>query len=226
MVVVQELKQFKDWDKAPVKLEKIANLLFDWNLYPRKALDNQTVRSYAKALKTGSNFPPIKVGLFKGEKIVVDGFHRTHSRILLKIDYVECAELTFDSEAELFAEAVKSNSAHGKGFTELEVKASIRRLRNYKFDVKDITSIMHVPASEIRRESNSPITTITLPSGKKLPCIKVRPGRHGEQGLTCIKNALVIVAAWANKNKIPDEPPFRQLVTRAKLALEKVQLHA
>jgi len=216
----------KDWDKALTKLEKIADLLFDWNIYPRKEVDNQVVRAYAKALKSGSIFPPIKVGLFKGQKIVVDGFHRVHSRILLKTAYVECKELAFQSEAELFAEAVRLNSSHGKTFTDIEVKASIRRLQRYNFSIKDIVSIVHIPASAIRQESTKPITILTLPSGKKLSCVKVNPGEHGVHGLICLKNALIIVSNWAEEQKIPDEPTFRELVARARVALKKVQFNA
>jgi len=213
----------KDWDKAPIKLVKIADLLFDWDIYPRKEVDKQVVRAYAKALKTGSIFPPIKVGLFKGQKIIVDGFHRADSRILLNIAYIECSILPFQSEAELFAEAVRLNSSHGKTFTEVEMRASIRRLQKYKFDVKDIVSIVHMPASEIRQESTKPITVLTLPSGKKLSCVKVRPGRHGVHGLICLKNALTIVINWAEEEEIPDEPPFRELVAQARMALKKMR---
>jgi len=215
----------KDWDKAPIKLEKIADLLFDWNIYPRKEVDNRVVRSYAKALKSGSEFPAINVGLFSGQKIVVDGFHRAHSRILLKIEYINCHVLPFQSEAELFAEAVRCNSSHGKTFTDVEIRASIRRLQRYKFDVKDIVSIVHMPASIITRESTKPITTITLPSGKKLSCVKVKPGTHGVHGLICLKNALLIVCNWAEKQKIPtDEPVITKLVARAREALRKAQV--
>jgi len=216
----------KDWDKAPIKLEKIADLLFDWNIYPRKEVDKQVVSNYAKALKSGSTFPPIRVGLLNGEKIVVDGFHRAHSRILLNITYIECSTLHFQSEAELFVEAVRLNSSHGKAFTDVEVRASIRRLRRYNFDLKDIVSIVHVPASAIRSESTKPITILTLPSGKKLSCVKVRPGEHGVHGLTCLKNALIIVANWAEEQKIPDDPAFKELVDQALVALRKVQFNA
>jgi len=216
----------KDWDKAPIKLEKIADLLFDWTIYPRKEVDKQVVSNYAKALKSGSTFPPIRVGLLNGEKIVVDGFHRAHSRILLSIAYIECSTLRFQSEAELFAEAVRLNSSHGKAFTDIEVRASVRRLRRYNFDVKDIMSIVHVPASAIRSESTKPITILTLPSGKKLSCVKVRPGKHGVHGLTCLKNALIIVANWAEEQKIPDDPAFKELVDQALVALRKVRFNA
>jgi hypothetical protein len=216
----------KDWDKAPTKLEKIADLLFDWNIYPRKEVNNQTVKAYAKALKSGSTFPPIRVGLFKGQKIVVDGFHRAHSRIFLKIAYIECSTLPFQNEAELFAEAVRLNSSHGKTFTEIEVKASIRRLQRYNFNIKDIVSIVHIPASAIRQESTKPITILTLPSGKKLSCVKVKPGEHGVHGLICLKNALIIVSEWAEEKEIPDEPSFRELVARTSAALKKVRFNA
>jgi len=217
----------RDWDKAPVRLEKIANLLFDWNIYPRKEVDNQVVRAYAKALQTGSVFPPIKVGLFNEQKIVIDGFHRAHSRILLNIAYIECSILHFQSEAELFAEAVRLNSSHGKAFTDVEMKASIRRLQRYNFNVKDIVSIVHIPASSIRRESTKPITVLTLPSGKKLSCVKVKPGTHGVHGLICLKNALTIVVNWAEEEKIPkDDHDIKELVVQAREALEKVRFNA
>jgi hypothetical protein len=223
MVQTKEQSNYsvKDWDKAPARLEKIADLLFDYNLYPRKEIDQKKVRDYAKAMKTGANFPPIRVGSFEENKIVIDGFHRAHARILLKIDYIECLILPFQSEAELFAEAVRANSSHGKPFTEIEVKANIRRLRRYNFDPKDIVNIIHVPASEIRSESTKPILVLTTPSGRKLSCLKVRPGKEGVHGLTCLKNALTIVANWAEEEKVPDDPIFRELVERVQGALKK-----
>ena len=204
-----------------MRLEKIADLLFDYNLYPRKEIDKQKINDYAKAMKTGATFPPIKVGLFEGNKIVIDGFHRAHARIQLKIEYIECQSLQFQSEAELFAEAVRANSSHGKPFTAIEVKANIRRLRRYNFDPKDIVNIVHIPASEIRSESTKPILVLTLPSGKKLSCLKVRPGRDGVYGLSCLRNALTIVANWAEEEKIPNDQVFKALVERVQGALNK-----
>ena len=63
----------KDWSSAPIRLEKIDELVFDWRLYPRKSIDYRIVYRYAKALKAGAVFPPIKVGLLNGVKIIVDG---------------------------------------------------------------------------------------------------------------------------------------------------------
>jgi len=215
----------KDWDRAPVSLEKIQNLVMDWRLYPRKEVDQTVVRNYARALQAGANFPYIKVGVLNGRKIIVDGVHRVRSRELLNIDYIECAILKFNGEAELFAEAVRWNSSHGKGLCEDELQASIKRLQRYKFDPNDIVTICHVPASEILSEMTRPITSVTLPSGKRVPCTKVKPGEAGIHGLLCLKSALMIVCNWAELNKIPtDEPVIRDLVARVRAALKKVQV--
>ena len=213
----------KDWDRASVSVEKISNIVVDLSLYPRSQVDQAVVENYARALRAGANFPCVKIGILAGRKIVVDGLHRIRSRELCKIDYVDCMILQFQSEAELFAEAVRLNSSHGKGFCETELKANIRRLQRYKFDTTEIVAICHVPAAEITREISRPILNVTLPSGKKLVCINVKPGERGVDGLICLKNALLITCNWAESQKIPDEPPFKELVTRAREALGKVR---
>jgi hypothetical protein len=215
----------KNWDRAPVSLEKIRDLVLDWRLYPRNQVDQVVIENYARALRAGANFPYVNVGILAGKKIIVDGVHRIRSRELLKIDYVECAILHFQSEAELFAEAVRRNSGHGKAFCEAELKANIKRLQRYKFDTDDIVAICHVPASEITRETARPITSVTLPNGKKLSCIDVKPGEGGVHGLICLKNALIIVCNWSESGKIPDDSPFKELVVRARLALGKVRFN-
>jgi hypothetical protein len=215
----------KDWDKAPVSVEKIRDLVLDWRLYPRQQVDHIVVDNYARSLRAGANFPPVKVGILAGRKIIVDGVHRIRSREQLQIDYADCATLHFHTVAEVFGEAVRLNSSHGKGFCEAEFKANIRRLQRYKFDVKDIVTICHVPASEITRETIRPIISVTLPSGKKLSCTAVKPGEAGVHGLICLKNALMIVCNWAELGKIPEEPPFKELVARARVALGRVRFN-
>lgn len=218
----------KDWDKAPTKVEKIADLVLDFRLYPRKEIDRQVVKTYAKALEAGSVFPHVKVALFDGQKVIVDGFHRVESRILLKIDYADCSILPFQNEAELFAEAVRLNSDHGKGFTEIELKANIRRLQKYKFDVKDIVALAHVPASEIHKEAAAPITVLTSPSGKKIVCHAEEPHKTTESKnieLTQFKNALMLVCKWAEYGHISNHPELKKIVERTRSALGGVKFN-
>jgi len=212
----------KDWDRAPVRVEKIADLVFDWNLYPRKEVDHKNVvKNYARALKAGCVFPPVKVALFHGKKIIVDGVHRISSRKLLNIDYVDCVVLPFDSEAELFAEAVRLNSTHGKSFSVEELNANIKRLQKYNFDVKEIMALAHVPASEIYRES-APITVMKAPCGKNIYCSGQPNGRE----LVQFKKALMLIRDVARSGCIPaDDEFFKELVTQCRLALEKVRFN-
>jgi hypothetical protein len=215
-----------NWDKAHSSIEKIADLVMDWRLYPRKEVDHNVVNNYANAMLSGSAFPRVKIGIFARKKIIVDGVHRVSARKQLKIEYIDSAVMKFDSEALLFAEAVRLNSGHGKTFTEAELDANIRKLKKYKFNVNEIQSIVHVPASEITREFTRPITHITLPSGKRKACIEVKPGEAGVHGLICLKSALFIVCRWAEAGKIPSEPPFKELAERIRLALQKVRFNA
>jgi len=225
-----ELSQ-KDWDRAPVRIEKISDLTFDWSLYPRKEIDHtEVVRNYARALDAGCVFPTVKIGLFRGKKIIVDGVHRVSARKLKKIDYVDCSELPFENEAELFAEAVRLNAGHGKSFTETELKANIRRLQKFKFSVKDIQAITSVPASEIYRESAAPIITLTAPGGRKIHCNIQKVDCNGQPStheLIQFKNALMLIRDVARKGCIPmDDPYFKALVTQALSALRKVRFNA
>ncbi len=220
---------FKDWDRAPVRIEKLADLVFDWSLYPRKEIDQRVVENYARALDAGCVFPTLKVGVFKGQKILVDGVHRFSSRKLRKVEYAECSELPFSSEAELFAEAVRLNSGHGKGFSDVELKDNIARLKKFKFDVKDIVALVHVPAAEIYRESAAPIVTLTAPCGKRFHVDskngKVQPGLSGRE-LVELKNALVLFCSLAESGRFPlDDPVIKELVNRAHLDFERLRFH-
>jgi len=180
---------------------KIKDLTFDWRLYPRFEMDVAVVARYAAAMRCGVEFPPVRVGVFKGQNIVVDGLHRIRAREQLEIDYVDAVVRVFESEAALFAECVSLNSAHGKGFTGAELKANIRRLERYEFNVDEIVALTHVPASEFRREHALPFLVLTSPSGKKIS-VGHTPDPND---LVEFKNALKVCARWAESRMIPIE---------------------
>jgi len=210
----------KDWDKASVYTEKISDLVFDWSLYPRKEVDHKdVVRSYARALRAGCVFPTVKVGLFRGKKIIVDGVHRVGALKLNGVDYADCSELPFDSEAELFAEAVRLNSEHGKAFSEVELKANITRLKQYKFDVNEIVALTHVPATEIYREAAAPIHVLMSPCGRKIGV-----GHAPDPtDLVEFKNALKLCLKWADSGRVQlGNAETAALVIRSHLTFGKV----
>ena len=224
--MITQMQKIRDWDKASVYTEKISDLVFDWSLYPRKEVDHKdVVRSYARALKAGCVFPTIKVGLLEGKKIIVDGVHRARARQLNGLEDAECSELSFESKGELFAEAVRLNSEHGKAFSEIELKANITKLKEYKFSIHDIVAFTHVPANEIYRESAAPIAVLTSPSGRKVG-IGGR-GAPDSSGLIEFKNALKLCLRWAESGRVPIEgAETMSLVIRGHIAFGKVLSNA
>jgi hypothetical protein len=217
------------WTSSPCVL-KIADLIMDWKLYPRKEIDHVVAEKYAAAMRTGSVFPPIRIGLLNGKSIIVDGVHRVTARKLLNIEYMDAVVERFDSEADLFAEAVRLNAGHGKTFTDVELRENIKRLQKYKFSVKDIQTIVSVPASEIYKESAAPIVTLATPSGKKIHCNVQKvdcAGQPDVRELIQFKQALQLIRDVAQKGCIPkDDPYFKSLVTECRLALGKVRFNA
>jgi len=222
--MITQMPKTRDWDKAPVRREKISDLVLEWSLYPRMEVDHKdVVRSYARALRAGCVFPTVKVGLFRGKKILVDGVHRVRAHELNGIDCADCSELPFESEAELFAEAVRLNSDHGKAFSEVEVKANITRLKRYKFDVNEIVALTHVPATEIYREAAAPIHVLTSPSGRKIG-VGHAPDPND---LVEFKNALKLCLKWADSGKVQlGNAETAALVIRSHLAFGKVLSNA
>jgi hypothetical protein len=212
-----------DWDRAPVSVENLDDLVLDWDVYPRKSVDSSVAHRYALAYKAGSVFPPVKIGLFDGKKIIIDGAHRIGSRREMDLDHVDCAVLPFETKAELFAEAVKWNSDHGRPFEREEVKANIKRLKEFKFDVKDIVALTHVPASEIYREAAAAITVIRAPCGRKIYCNGT--GQPDYRELIEFKRALQTIRDVAGSGCIPDDALFRDLVRQCRDALGKVKFN-
>lgn len=216
-----------DWDHAPISQEKIKDLVLDWGLYPRHEVDHHSVvLQYAKALQAGVEFPTIKVGLLEGKKIIVDGMHRVAAHKVIDHEYVTCSTLSFSSKAELFAEAVRLNSSHGRRFTNIELKDNIKRLQKFKFSAKDISALVHVPASEIYRDAATPIAVLTLPSGRKMG-IGGSNSKPDEPGIVQLKNSLKFAARMAERKMIPiQNAETAALLIRCYLALGKTLSNA
>lgn len=89
------------------ELVKIVDLVFDSELYPRMKVAWFTAYSYAQAMRSGKEFPPIIVGVLKGKRYVVDGWHRVEARKLLKEEYIQGMVQNYASEKLLFEDAVR-----------------------------------------------------------------------------------------------------------------------
>lgn len=91
---------------------KAATLVLDFDLYPRNNVDAHNVRCIMDAIAMGIELPPVVID--KKSKRIIDGAHRV--RAYLKLDpesEVMAIEKNYESEAEMFLDAMRYNASHG-----------------------------------------------------------------------------------------------------------------
>ena len=91
---------------------KAAELVLDFDLYPRNNVDSHNVHTIMDAMALGVKMPPVVI--CKRTKRVADGFHRV--RAALRCDpnaEVEVVEKVYRSDAEFFLDAMRYNAHHG-----------------------------------------------------------------------------------------------------------------
>lgn len=148
------------------ELVKIKDLVLDERYYPRLKVGWKTAYAYAQAMKTGAKFPPVVVGLFKGKKYLLDGWHRIEAYKKNKEEYVEAEMIVFKNKKEMFLEAVKRNAVHGKQYSIQEKISIANRLQDLKVEQIQISKITGIPLDRlpvlIQRK------TLTMPNGIKI----------------------------------------------------------
>jgi len=95
----------------------LAELVFDFDLYPRTKIDSAHVAALAEALRAGAELPPLTVEA--GSMRIIDGFHRARAYRTVEGDgaKVPIQEVQYGSECEAFLAAVRANAAHGRHFS-------------------------------------------------------------------------------------------------------------
>ena len=106
---------------------KLSELVFDFDLYPRGDVDSQHVHYMRESLQAGVKLPPMIVD--KKSKRVVDGFHRGRAYKAEQGDdaIVEVVLKTYHSEAAMFEDAMRFNSAHGRALNSFDKSKCIIR---------------------------------------------------------------------------------------------------
>jgi hypothetical protein len=97
-----------------MKRMKVSELVFDFDFYPRAQIDSQHVAYLEDVMKAGHALPPIVID--KASKRVVDGFHRCRAALKMygKDAEIEVIEKAYRNDRELFLDAVRYNSGHGR----------------------------------------------------------------------------------------------------------------
>lgn len=90
-----------------------AELIEDFDLYPRDDVNSVQVTKLLQALEAGEELPPIVV--CRKTKRIVDGFHRRRAYIRWRGEAMEVPVhwKDYPNDAALFEDAVRCNSMHG-----------------------------------------------------------------------------------------------------------------
>lgn len=143
------------------KIIQIEKAICDKEMYPRNLVDWVTSYRYAKAMQSGSKFPPITVASSWGKFLVVDGFHRLDAHKINKETHVEVEVLKGLNKKQIFIESVKRNIGHGRQFNSQERTRIILTLEKWKISQEVISEIIRIPTDDLQPFVAKRITRIT-----------------------------------------------------------------
>ena len=142
----------------------ISDLILDFNLYPRTQISPVNVTNLAESISAGFDIPPIKVD--RQSKRVVDGFHRVEAFKRLKLEKIPVIFKDYPSEAEMFADAVRCNSTHGKQLSTYDQKRVIAKASELGLEREKICEILRITIDKLERIKGEKAFS---PEGKVLP---------------------------------------------------------
>lgn len=100
----------------------LSDVVYREDLYPRIKPDAATIQRYAENLDV---LPPIEVNQ---HNILIDGFHRWTAHRKAEAENIQAVVTETESEAELFALAIRRNAAHGMQMNEQDKRKVAIRL--------------------------------------------------------------------------------------------------
>ena len=143
------------------KIIQIEKAICNKEMYPRNLVDWVTSYRYAKAMQSGSKFPPITVASSWGKFLVVDGFHRLDGYKINKETHIEIEILRGLNKKQIFIESVKRNIGHGRQFNSQERTRIILTLEKWKMSQEVISEIIRIPTDDLQPFVAKRITRIT-----------------------------------------------------------------
>lgn len=150
----------------------IADLVLDFDFYPRSSVDKQHVHYMAEAISAGAELPPVIID--RKSKRVVDGFHRVRAYARLKGPKckIEVVEKTYRDERQLFLDAMRYNANHGRMLSTYDRVHCLLRCDRLNIRTDDVASALNLTASAIetlRKERVGKLVGIRKKNGAPMP---------------------------------------------------------
>lgn len=126
---------------------QIANVVVDDSIYPRTQPNEYHISRLREAIETNSKFPPIV--LERNTYRLIDGRHRLEASQRMGLLTIEAEFRTYTSDAEVFADSVRLNVAHGQPMDSYSLRNSIIRLQQLGFTQDSISQITKMSMTSI-----------------------------------------------------------------------------
>lgn len=124
---------------------KAAELILDFDLYPRSSIDPHNVQMLRDAITAGAELPPIVID--KNSKRVIDGFHRT--KAYGPDADVTVVEKVYRNEQEMFLDAMRYNAAHGAKLDSHDRTHCVLVAERLKIDPEDVAGALHMTVEKL-----------------------------------------------------------------------------
>lgn len=150
---------------------KAAELVLDFELYPRNNVDSHNVRTLVDALAAGAELPPVII--CQKTKRVADGFHRVKSVLKFFGDdaEIQVVEKRYKTDADLFLDAMRYNASHGCKLDPCDRTHCVIIAERLQIPLESVAGALHVPADRLgslRRERTATAGGLTIPLKRTL----------------------------------------------------------
>lgn len=132
-----------------MKKIKVAELVLDFDLYPRNNVDSHNVKNLVDALAAGAELPPVIID--KKSKRVIDGFHRVraHLRHFGEGAEITAIEKSYKDDAAMFLDAMRYNASHGAKLDPCDRTHCILVGERLKIPLEAIAGALHMPTDKL-----------------------------------------------------------------------------
>jgi hypothetical protein len=148
-----------------MKTMKAAEIVLDFDLYPRNNIDTGNVRGISDAMKAGITLPPVLID--KLSKRCVDGFHRVKAKLREdKNGILDVIEKKYANEKDMFLDAMRYNSSHGARLDMCDRTRCTIIAERLSIPINIVAGALHMPIDKLGELKNTRTATnnrLTIP---------------------------------------------------------------
>lgn len=128
---------------------KAAELVLDFDLYPRNNVDSHNVKSLSDALVAGMELPPVIID--RKSKRVIDGFHRVKANIRVYGDdcEIEVVEKSYKDDGDMFLDAMRYNASHGAKLDQCDRTRCTIIAERLSIPLDAVAGALHMPVEKL-----------------------------------------------------------------------------